>query len=64
MRIPVRYLANLLAAGDESRCARRFPVCSPCAATCGTVNSSPRLPRRSRPCARIPIRREYWPMPV
>ena len=48
----------------RSRCARRFPVCSPCAATCGTVNSSPRLPRRSRPCARIPIRREYWPMPV
>lgn len=42
MRIPVRYLANLLAAAMRSRCARRFPVCSPCAATCGTVNSSPR----------------------
>lgn len=64
MRIPVRYLANLLRRAMRSRCARRFPVCSPCAATCGTVNSSPRLPRRSRPCARIPIRREYWPMPV
>ena len=35
LRIPLKYLANLLTAGKEEPVARRSSACSPCAPTCG-----------------------------
>ena len=61
MRIPVRYLANLLAAGDERAqvAPRRFPVLLAMRRHMRDGQfPSTEPPRRSRPCARIPIRRE------
>ncbi|MFR5646658.1 MAG: hypothetical protein ACLUDQ_09495 [Bilophila wadsworthia] len=53
MRIPVRYLANLLAAGDENRRSALSRLLAMRHMRDGQF--SLRLPRRSVPCARIPM---------